>query len=643
MKSVAVIENNLISLKQLAQLTDQYNWQRIYDAIRRRAARGKYSTYQKIKGEGYISIYDPLIPDKVKLHLTNTEPVKELDYSISAGTQNELNPEQTEKALAWVDLLNLYIKFQDMHAGKRTDAKKKFETLFNNGAFPELSKRISKKVSWKTIETHLRDYRASGNDYRSQAPGYKRDKRTCVPPEQAEILIKFALDPNQPLISEVVRKAMDLFLMKNHNVILSKQTYSRFITRWSKEHFADWVFFRKGEKALNDEVLPYLERDYDRIEVGDIIVADGHVLNFDIINPFTGKPKRMTMVLFFDMKSNFPLGWEIAPTENVLAIAVAFRRAVLMLGKIPRIVYLDNGRAFGAKYFNGVDFNECGITGLFERLGVKVITAIPYHAQSKTVERLFRTFAEIERMLPTYTGTSIQHQPPRQHRGERIHNDIHAKMTHGTSLNILQAHQAVAWWFDKYAQRIQQGGHLKGTAPIEIFNTGKGPGIDKAKLIYLMMTEEVKTIYRNGINMFGASFWNEALFGRKEEVIVKYDLIENDSIFVYDRNGNFICEAARVKKVHPAAEILGNEEDVKLLQDQLKTKAELKNSIVAPAKQFLQSEIYPTLQKQLSDYNIIRINENPKLEKKQPKKKRRLIDSWETPDVDNKKRKSAEA
>ena len=75
-------------------------------------------------------------------------------------------------------------------------------------------------------------------------------------------------------------------------------------------------------------------------------------------------------------------------------------------------MYLDNGRAFRARFFRGVDLEQSGFEGLFARLGIKTIFAWPYHGQSKTVERFFGSFAELERLSPTYTGTSIEHKPP---------------------------------------------------------------------------------------------------------------------------------------------------------------------------------------------------------------------------------------
>jgi putative transposase len=315
---------------------------------------------------------------------------------------------------------------------------------------------------------------------------------------------------------------------------------------------------------------------------------------------------------------------------------------------MPKVVYDDNGRAFNANYFTNTDDIE-NIVSLFDRLGIKTINAIPYHGQSKTIERFFRTFAELERMMPTYCGTSIELQPPRMNRGEKLHNKLYDKMITGTSMNIFQAHQVIAAWFDKYSARIQQEGHLKGKCPAEIFNAGKGPGVDKHELTFLMMAHKVTTVYRNGIKMFNTHYWNEALFGQQwDEVLVRYDLLDNDSIFVYDKNGEFICEAMRIDKVHPAAGILGTEEDVKQLHDQLARKQSLKNLIVGDAKRFLSDEVYPAAKKQFSEINLVPIagEEIPVVQETQQKSKPRrknLLDSWENANIEPKQNRAAEA
>ena len=79
-------------------------------------------------------------------------------------------------------------------------------------------------------------------------------------------------------------------------------TFKRFAEHFKKNNYAEWTLKREGIKAYHDKVEPYIERDISKIEVGDVIIADGHVLNFQVINPFTGKPTRATLVGFLDWK-----------------------------------------------------------------------------------------------------------------------------------------------------------------------------------------------------------------------------------------------------------------------------------------------------------------------------------------------------
>ena len=153
-------------------------------------------------------------------------------------------------------------------------------------------------------------------------------------------------------MSEVVRMARARMAFEGIEAPESKtKTFLNFLNEFKKSNFDTWTFFRHGQKALNDTCLPHMERDSECVKVGDMVIADGHITNFEILNPFTGKPKRMMLVLWLDFRSNMPLGWEISPTENTQSIATAMRRAILCLGKIPKIAYLDNGRAFRGKFF----------------------------------------------------------------------------------------------------------------------------------------------------------------------------------------------------------------------------------------------------------------------------------------------------
>jgi len=630
-----MIHTEMISLKELARLTNDFEFQKEYNSIRQRAARGKYSTYQKINGEGYVSINDPLITPEIRVKqtgglITTLADTLADDRIIQAAAfveetknrlpiphdskiivnQNELSPSENKFALAAASLLNLmedYCCQPEFHK-RKCKAQEKFVNLYNLGAYPELLSTVGER-DIRTLRRWKTRYIKSGKDHRVLARNYSRFKYSTVPLHQAEFIIKLALDPRNRPIAEVAREAREVFIMRNEGIILSRKTYQRYLELFRKEYRAVWGFYREGEAYLDKNELPFAPRDWDRIEVGDILFADGHTLNFTIKDPVTGKPKRMNLLGFQDARSRVLVGWDIDYSENILSIALALRRAILTLGKIPKIVYIDNGKAFRSKFFNGQDLSI--FTGLFARLGIKVIFARPYHPQSKTIEPYWHTMAELERLMPTYTGTSIEMKPAYTKRGEKLHSRIHEKFMYGLSLDIFQAHQAIAWWVDNWSKRKQESGHLKGLRPIEVFENGRGEGIDPKMLTFLMMEEKAARIEQNGIRMFGDYYYSEELFGKEwTNVLVRYDLLYRDSIFVYDENGQFICEAQPIKKMHPAAKILGTREDADNVKDFLTMKARLKKSVTHDAQRILSQEIVPAVRKQIEDRKIFQIEQN---------------------------------
>lgn len=516
--------------------------------------------------------------------------------------------EQRQKALYKADLLRLYVQALERAPwGRKNETRDSFMEAYNSGlAWPDLFAELG-SLSWKTIEGWKRVMDAHNNDcfVLIDRRGVHRRDATTLAEEQSDVLLRCALRPNAPKISEAIRTAKAILQHKGLGIGPSDATYRRWLDKWRETNHAVWVWAREGAKAWNDKCAMYIERDYSMLSVGDVIVADGHSLNFEIINPWTGKPQNhMTLILFYDMKANMPLGWEIMPTENTAAISSALRRAVLRLGKYPRVVYLDNGRAFKARFFKGAkEFDEAGFSGLYSRMGCEVIHAWPYHGQSKTVERFFGTFAELERLVPGYTGTSIEAKPPRMMRGERRHRGLHEQQFGGKCLTIEQAHILIAAWFDAYSQRPQRG-HLDGACPADVFNEGQGSGVNKAELNWLMMSMEVKTIHRNGISFRGRNYYAPALYGRKHKVLIRYDLQDDSSILVEDQDGQFICEAYPQMKVHPAASQLGNEADRQLLGQYIELKRQQEKEAANTASAFLRNEVLPEHQQQLTALGV---------------------------------------
>uniref|UniRef100_A0A6M3KRP9 Putative transposase n=1 Tax=viral metagenome TaxID=1070528 RepID=A0A6M3KRP9_9ZZZZ len=482
---------------------------------------------------------------------------------------------------------------------------------YNSGAaYPYIYKVIG-RVKWQTIEGWKQKISNAGGDPFAlvDTRGASIRGQRSINPDQAACLIA-VLRSNLKKKSEIITTAKMIMAQRGIEDGLSDHTYRRWINEWIEMHWDKWVWPRWGNAGLDNQCTPYAIRDYDAINVGDIAVADGHVLNFNILNPWTGKPKRMSLVAWYDMISNYVLGWEIMPTENIQSIHAALRRGIMVLGKIPVCAYLDNGRAFRAKIFtqtcNDIDFKEAGVLGLYQRLGIQTIFARPYHGQAKTIERFFQTFGQIERLGHSYTGTSIEEKPPHMHMGEKLHRKLHKTITGGAVPTLEQAHVAVSSWFDAY-HRTEQGknSHIAGRCPLDVFEEGRGPGVDETRLRILMMSQNVKTIRRNGIWHAGGWYYSRELYGRKHKAIYLYDYHHMDSILVFEENGKPICEAARMGGLHPAARILGSTEDQERLSDFLEMQGSLRKQTVSSAKAFAERVVIPETRKRLETLGLV--------------------------------------
>ena len=401
--------------------------------------------------------------------------------------------------------------------------------------------------------------------------------------------LSFILHPNRLRIAKVTRLTKMALKKRRIESPSHEDTIRRALVAWKKRNYDQWVFCREGEKALNDKVLPYLERDASLLDVGEVLVADGHVLNFQSLHPFTGKPARMMMVLWYDWASAMPVGWEIMPTENIQCVAAGLRRAILALGKMPKVTYLDNGKAFKAKVFTDtdIDFEEAGFYGMFARLGIETLFAWPYNAQSKVVERFFRTFNELERLMPTYSGRSIEDKPARMSRNEKLHKKMHDKKYGGWVPTIEETNQIIAGWVTEYAQRPHRG--LKGLRPIDVFESGRGSGVDEEALRFLMMSMEIKNVGRQGIRFIGRNYYDDALYGYRDRVMIRYDLEDLSSILAYEKTGaKLLCKAKPTRQLHPVARISGTKDDMAAVKEGIKHKRSLKKATEAVAREYVE-------------------------------------------------------
>ncbi len=493
-------------------------------------------------------------------------------------------PEKAKQnALAKLDLIRKWQEFR-RKAVNKLQADYDFVKLHNS------SDSYLFNVLGKISRGSLHRWKASldgTEDYTRLIPNYKyvsvNEYRTCLTDEEIKIFMGLLLHPNRICIGKAIALTKYKLKEQGQSFIPADITFRRY-AKWFKDNNYDkWVLARDGEKALSDKVEPYIKRDASLLDVGDILVADGHKLAFQVINPFTGKPCRATLVGFLDWKSTALVGYEIMLEENTQCIASALRNAIINLDMIPKIVYQDNGRAFRAKYFtDDKGFGELGFYGLYAKLGIETVFARPYNARSKVIERFFKEFQEgFEKLMPSYVGSSIINKPAYLKRNEIFHKNLHQDYIP----TIEETIKMIDMWL-KF-KNSQPCTNAPNMTIAEVLENRNKQNIDKSLLDDLMLATEVKTIQRNGVRFLNCDYFDERLYGLRGKVLVKYNLFDLTNVKVFTPKGEYLCTAERVTETHPMAKILGTVEDLEDYKQKIQKQQKLKRKTINSVKKLL--------------------------------------------------------
>ena len=509
-------------------------------------------------------------------------------------------PEKSKKiALARLDLLNQWKEFRKKSDNK-LQADYDFVNLHNtsNSHLFEILGKISRGTlhRWKNTLNGT-------EDYTKLIPQYKYAKvdeyRTCLTDEEIKIFMSLLLHPNRLCIGKAIALTKYKLKEQGQSYIPADITFRKYANWFKKNNYDKWVLARDGEKALSDKVEPYIKRDASLLDVGDILVADGHKLAFNVINPFTGKPTRATLVGFLDWKSTALVGYEIMLEENTQCITSALRNSIINLDMIPKVIYQDNGRAFRAKYFtDDKGFSELGFNGLYSKLGIETVFARPYNARAKVIERFFKEFQEgFEKLLPSYVGSCIDNKPAYLMRNEKFHKHIHNDYIPTLDETI----KMIDMWLN--FKNSQHCPNAPSKTIAEVLESRKRQNVDINLLDDLMLATEVKTIQRNGIRFLNCDYFEERLYGFKSKVLIKYNLFDLTSIKVYTTKGEYLCTAERVTETHPMAKLLGTVTDFEDYKQKIVKQRKLHKKTINAVKEYFSNDDVKYLETKMLEEN----------------------------------------
>lgn len=551
-------------------------------AIWQRARNEKWSCTQRSERLGGNLYPYASLPDDVKAAIVKHEANK-VPQKILAGA---VIPDWSHRiGLARYQIITVWRSYCRNSKGKKTAATEAFLQAYNSGklakeAFEVLG--ITKKSSLYNWEKTLRE---NGDDYYAicdrRGKWDREEKRSeILPPEAAEAFLACWLNPRRPSVTLAAR-GMEAALIKQGLPVPSLSSVYRYSERYESNHKDIVVLKREGEKALKDDVMPWIKRASGILEVGDCLFADGHTLNFECLHPETGRPFRPTLLLWYDWASRMPVGWEIMVVENTTAVSSGLLMGIKNLGKMPRVVYLDNGKAFKNKYFRGTNPDFEMLSGLYARLGIAIQFAMPYNARAKVVERVFEDFNEqFERLMVSYSGNSIGDKPAYKLRNEPYHTKRQAGRSFYPTLS--QAMELFRLYVAWYAG--QPHPHVIGKTRGEVFKEGQGPGVDVKSLNYHFMWSKKTRPRKAGITLAKTRYESDALYGLDKEVVIKWSWADLSEIYVYDLDGQYLCKALPQVEVHPLAKHFGTEHDQAMVAEANRRLAGLKKKTMTEAR-----------------------------------------------------------
>lgn len=307
-----------------------------------------------------------------------------------------------------------------------------------------------------------------------------------------------------------------------------------------------------GEKALKDEFVPFVRRDYNPMSSNEWWVADNHTFDVKTLGA-DGNEHRLYLTAFIDARSGIFTGWHVTETPSAYSVLLALRRGILERG-IPENILTDNGSDFCAWDVGGRGHRKKNAEAeanrpptIMEHLGIGFHTALPRNAQAKPVERKFLDVkGQFSRLWATYTGGNVTEKP-------ECLKKVLKKGRVPTDAEFIEAVDTLIRGFfnmqpysgpvaadrkyireDVYAMRM---GELRKPATPEDLR------------LMMMRTTRPQTVGQRGVKIkvggvYLEYFTQDFLWEwQKKKVYVRYDPDHLEKCYVYDTDGNrFICE-----------------------------------------------------------------------------------------------------
>ncbi|ECI5214665.1 transposase [Salmonella enterica subsp. diarizonae] len=303
----------------------------------------------------------------------------------------------------------------------------------------------------------------------------------------------------------------------------------------------------------------FVRRDWLSLPVNYVWIGDGHGMKMKVAHPDHGNPFSPEVTLILDGSCRYIVGWSLALSESVIAVADALRHGIKNHGK-PYIYYSDNG---GGETNNTFDAD---ITGVLPRLGIDHRLGIPENPQGRgIIERLNRTLAmRISRQFATYYGTGADRGTVRRmtkalmsatnalNKGRELTDKQHQNLKKLPSWNeLIAAIEAGVEWYNNRPHSslpLRENGEHYTPAQFRRYKLEKEKTeiewLSDLELREMFMPQVERTVCRCEVRLFNNLYYSTDLtFEHGNKVLVNYDIHDATKVIIRRADGSYICEA----------------------------------------------------------------------------------------------------
>ena len=317
----------------------------------------------------------------------------------------------------------------------------------------------------------------------------------------------------------------------------------------------------RGRKtgAAYKALLPYVQRDWDVLNPGDVWIGDGHSFKAKVQHPVHGRPFKPEVTVIIDGCSRMVVGFSFSLAESCVAVCDALRIGIKHNGR-PLIYYSDLG---GGQTGKTIDHD---ITGLAARLEIHHETGLPGNPQGRgIIERWWKdNLIRLAARYDTFTGRGMD-SSTKNLTYRKLESAFNA-LEQGKELTPeQQRYQAKLPRWEQFKADVMQciadynnrpHGELPKKAdgahytPIEYRDQRMAAAnltpdfLTTEELETMFRPQEIRIVQRGWLDLFTNRYFSAELADyHKDEVRVAYDYDDAEWVYVYDLGGKFLAKA----------------------------------------------------------------------------------------------------